>query len=137
MATQTLTVRLPDRIYSRLEKRASESHRTIEAELIEVLATAIPTEVVMPPELANELALLDKLDDSSLWKLAQDTLSPQTSARLEQLHLDERAEGLTEPERCELANLVQQYERTTLVRARAAMLLNHRGHDVSKLVAAK
>ena len=82
MATQSLTVHLPDRLYSRLEERASDSNRTVEAELIEVLATAIPAEFEMPPELATELALLDQLDDASLWKLPREKLPAETSATI-------------------------------------------------------
>jgi hypothetical protein len=134
MATQTLTVHVPDRLYSRLEQRASESNRTVEAELVEVLSTAIPTEFEMPPELGRELALLDQLDDASLWRAVQEKLPAETSARLEQMHLKQRGEGLSETETDDLAELVRQYERTMLVRARAAVLLKHRGHDVSKPV---
>jgi plasmid stability protein len=137
MATQTLIVHLPDRLYSRLEERATESNRTVEAELIEVLSTAIPAEFEMPPELGKELALLDQLDDASLWQAAREKLPAETSARLEQMHLKQRGEGLSETETHALADLVRQYERTMLVRARAAVLLKHRGHDVSKLVASE
>jgi len=135
MATQSLTVHLPDRLYSRLEARASESNRTVEAELIDVLSTAIPAEFEMTPELGKELALLDQLDDASLWQTAREMLPAETSARLERMHLKQREEGLSETETHTLADLVRQYERTMLVRARAAVLLKHRGHDVSKLVA--
>jgi plasmid stability protein len=134
MATQSLTVHLPDRLYSRLEARASESNRTVEAELIEILSTAIPAEFEMTPELGKELALLDQLDDASLWQTAREMLPAETCARLEQMHLKQRREGLSETETHALADLVRQYERTMLVRARAAVLLKHRGRDVSKLV---
>jgi plasmid stability protein len=135
--SQPLTVHLPDRLYSRLEARASESNRTVEAELIEVLSTAIPAEFEMTPELGKELALLDQLDDASLWRTMREMLPAETSARLEQMHLKQRGEGLSETETHALADLVRQYERTMLVRSRAAMLLKHRGHDVSKLVASE
>ncbi len=137
MATQSLTVHLPDRLYSRLEERASDSNRTVEAELIEVLATAIPAEFEMPPELATELALLDQLDDASLWKLPREKLPAETSAHLEQMHLKQRGEGLNEPETNALGTTVRQYERMMLVRAHVAVLLKHRGHDVSTLVASE
>jgi hypothetical protein len=137
MATQSLTVHLPDRLYSRLEARASESNRTVEAVLIEILSTAIPAEFEMTPELGNELALLDQLDDSSLWQTAREMLPAETSARLEQTHFKQRGKGLSEMETHALADLVRQYERTMLIRARAAVLLQHRGHDVSTLVASE
>src|ERR1035438_3154000 len=122
MATQSLTVHLADRLYSRLKARASESNRTVEAELIEVLSTAIPAEFEMTPELGKELALLDQLDDASLWQTARAMLPAETGARREQMHLKQRREGLSETETHALADLVRQYERTMLVRARAAVL---------------
>jgi hypothetical protein len=82
-------------------------------------------------------AILDQLDDAALWQAAREKLSAETSARLEQMHLKQRKEGLSELETHEVADLVRQYERTMLVRARAAVLLKHRGHDVSKLVSSE
>jgi hypothetical protein len=134
MATQSLTVQLPDRLYSQLEERASQSNRTLEAELIEVLATAIPVEAELPSDIDKEIAQLERLDDASLWQAARESLTAETSARLEQMHLKQRREGLSETEARALAEMIRRYERTMLVRAEAAALLKSRGHDVSKLV---
>jgi hypothetical protein len=134
MATQTLTVELPDRLYSRLEERASQSKRTLEAELIDVLATAIPIQADLPPDVAKEIAQLEQLDDAALWKAAHGALTAETAASLEKLHFQQRREGLSEADAHTLATMVRQYERTMLVRAEAAALLKTRGHDVSKLV---
>jgi hypothetical protein len=134
MATQTLTVQLPARLYSRLEERAFQSNRTLEAELIDVLATAIPVEADLPPDIAKEIAQLEQLDDASLWQTARDSLTGETSACLEQMHFKQSREGLSEKESHTLAELVRQYERTMLLRAQAAALLKKRGHDVSSLV---
>ena len=134
MATQTLTVQLPDRLYTRLEERASQSNRTLEAELIDVLATAIPIQSDLPPDIAKEIAQVEQLDDASLWQAARESLTAETAACLEQMHFKQRREGLSETEARTLAALVRQYERTVLLRAQAAALLKKRGHDVSSLV---
>jgi hypothetical protein len=135
MATQTLTVQLPARLYSRLEERASQSNRTLEAELIDVLATAIPVDAeLLPPDIAKEIAQLEQLDDASLWQTARESFTGETSACLEQMHFKQSREGLSETESHTLAELVRQYERTMLLRAQAAALLKKRGHDVSSLV---
>jgi plasmid stability protein len=134
MATQTLTVQLPDLLYSRLEQRASQSNRSLEAELIDVLAAAIPVGTDLPPEIAKEIAHLEELDDASLWQTAQATLTAETSECLEPMHFRQRRDGLTEAESHTLAALVRQYEQTMLLRAQAAVLLKKCGHDVSKLV---
>ena len=40
MSTQTLTIHLPDPLYTRLQQRARQFNRTLEAELLELLNTA-------------------------------------------------------------------------------------------------
>jgi len=64
MSTQTLTLHLPDRLYARLQQRAQQSNRTLEAELVEVLSTAVPADESLPHPLAEEVARLDDMDDA-------------------------------------------------------------------------
>ena len=40
MSVQPITVNLPTALYSRLRRRAEESRRTVEAELLDVVTTA-------------------------------------------------------------------------------------------------
>jgi hypothetical protein len=107
----------------------------VEAELLEVVATAVPIEDELPPDLAEAVASLTLLDDQALWQAARSRLTATASAQMEALHLKRQREGLTEAEAQTLAGLVRQYERAMLVRAQAAMLLKQRGYDVSELVA--
>lgn len=72
-----------------------------------------------------------RLDDESLWQVARSRLPDDVSARLEALHLKRQAEALSETERQEISRLLRQYDRTMLLRARAAVLLKQRGYDVS------
>ena len=53
------------------------------------------------------------------------------AARLEELNWHRQAAGLNERETDEASRLLRLYERTLLVRARAAKLLKDRGHDLS------
>jgi plasmid stability protein len=134
MPVQTLTVDIPDTIYRRLERRARDTQRTVEAEVLDVLATAIPTEE-LPEDLAQAVAQLAFLDDAALWAAARNRLAADTAARLEELHQKRQREGLTESESQALAALVRLYERTLLIRVEAAALLRQRGHDVTDLAA--
>lgn len=84
-------------------------------------------------ELASAIASLDLLTDDDLWRAARNRLADEFSNRTEQLHHKRQREGLTVAETEEEANLVSQYERIMLVRAKAAQLLRSRGHDVSGL----
>src|SRR3954469_4165988 len=123
MSTQTLTLHLPDPLYARLQERARQFNRTLEAELLEVLNTAVPVEESLPDSLAEDVARLESLDDAELWQAARSRLTRREAALLEILHLKRQKEGLSESEASKLAELVQQYERSMLIRARAAALL--------------
>jgi hypothetical protein len=81
------------------------------------------------------VARLDDMDDAALWQAARSRLSAEASAQLEVLHIKRQRKGLSETEARTLAELVQQYERSMLIRARAAAILKLRGHDLSGLAA--
>ena len=118
MAVQTLTVELPEGLFSRLRQRAAQANHTVEAELVDVLAGAIARDQDLPIELETELAGLRSLDDPALWKLARERLADETSLHLADLHSKRQLEGLTGDESEELTDLVRQYERVMLLRAR-------------------
>lgn len=42
MTIQPVTSNLPAHLYNRLKRRAEQAHRTVEAELLEVVASAVP-----------------------------------------------------------------------------------------------
>lgn len=56
-------------------------------------------------------------------------MSAEASQALEALHLKQRDEGLSPEEDAIRAKLIQEYERTMLIRAQAARLLKDRGND--------
>ncbi|HEV3237588.1 MAG TPA: hypothetical protein VGZ25_11410 [Gemmataceae bacterium] len=131
----TLTLQLPDVIYTHLKQRAEHSQRSVEAELLDLVASAVPATNQLPTDLAEAIAPLALLDDAALWKAARVHLPQDASVRLENLHLKRQREGLTEVEAQTLAGLMREYERGLVVRAEAVALLGQRGHDVSELVA--
>ncbi|QEH38372.1 hypothetical protein OJF2_69730 [Aquisphaera giovannonii] len=133
MSTQSLTLHLPDGLYTRLQQRAHASRRTLEAELLDVLSAAVPGEQDLPGSLSTDLAQLAAMDNAELRRAARSRPSEEASAQLEALHLKRQRDGLTESEARTLADLVGQYERSMVLRARAAALLKERGHDVSGL----
>src|SRR5262245_18383358 len=133
MPTQTLTLHLPDGLYSRLRQSAQESHRSLEAELLDVLSNAVPGHDALPHSLSVELAQLDTMDDAELWRAAKSRPTSKAAAQLEALHMKRQKEDLSESEAHALAVLVDQYERSMLIRARAAAILKTRGHDLSGL----
>jgi plasmid stability protein len=134
MTTQSLTLHVPESLFSRLKERADQSHRSVEAETLEVLATAVPPAEELPADFAEALDPLALLDDAALWEAARRRLAPEVATQLDELHLKRQREGLTEAERQTLATLVRRYELIMLVRAQAAAFLKQRGHDVHELL---
>ena len=134
MTVRPVTVNLPSELYDRLKQRAEETHRTVEAELLDVVSSAIAPTDELPSDLADALSALTLLNDADLWRAARSHLPDEVGSALEALHLKRQREGLTEDEASTLAMLVRQYERFMLVRAQAASLLKQRGHDVASLV---
>lgn len=133
MNLQPVTLSLPKSIYNRLRQRAEQSRRSVEMELLDVVATAMPDNEDLPGELAAAIADLKLLDDEALWRAARSHLDPKPGAQMEALHIKRQSEGLSESESQTLDGLVRHYERAMLVRAEAASLLKARGHDVSTL----
>lgn len=134
MPVQSLTLNVPEPIYTRLRERALQANRTVEAELLEVLAAAVPVDSDLPADFAAAISPLQFLDDDSLWRAARGRLAPEVAVRLEDLHRKRQQEGLSEIEKRTLADLIQQYEKTMLIRAQAAATLKQRGQDVRNLL---
>lgn len=134
MTTPVISIKLPDSLYKSLKKSADKKHRSVEAELMDVVTAAIPVATELPDDLDKAVSSLDTLDNSALWQAAQSILSPEARDRLEELHFKMQSSGITEAEAQEEETLLREYERAMLVRAEALYLLKLRGVDVSSLL---
>lgn len=134
MSGQSILLNLPDDLYRRLTVQARLSHRSLEEEVLRVVATSVTPETALSKELDDELSQLEALSDDALWLVARSHLSSRDAARLEALHSRRQRDGLTAREANTLDELVRRYERFMLVRARSAVLLRQRGYNVSTLV---
>jgi hypothetical protein len=135
MTIQTVTLNMPGALYDRVKRRAEQAHRSVEMELLEAVAMAVPAADGLPPELAETISSLAHLDDETLQRAARSHFSAQKAAELETLHLKRQDEGLTRDEAQRAAELTRQYERAMLIRAQAMGLLMQRGYDISALIA--
>src|SRR5437870_3934878 len=106
MPVQSVIVHLPDVLYARLRQRAEQAQRSVEDELLEVVATAVPASEELPGELAEAVASLALLDDVALERAARSRLAAEAAERMEALHLQQQRQGLTATEAGELAGLV-------------------------------
>ena len=135
MAVRTVTIELPDDLYDRLHRRAVEAHRSLAAEVVQVLEAAVPSEDDhVPSEWVDELARMNVLDNTALRRAARAGLAARDVRRLESLHFKLQAEGLTEAEEQEEQSLVRAYQRAMLLRGQALALLKQRGQDISPLL---
>lgn len=129
-----VTLQLPVSLYDHFRNRAEQTQRSLEAELLEAVATAATDEEALPVDLEQTVADLQVLDDDALWRAARNNLSEETRDRLEALNLKQQREGFTLSEREEHSQLLRQFDRAILIRSQAIKLLKERGHDISDLV---
>lgn len=122
-------------MYQQLKRRADATFRSVEDELLTVVATAVPASDELPQDLEEAISPLGLLNDEALWRAARTRITPEAAEHLEELHTKRRREGLTGAETHALTALMWQYDRAMLVRAQAAALLKQRGHDVTSLLA--
>lgn len=123
-----MTVNLPGPLYERLARRATRTHRTIEAELVDAVATLPDEPDELPADMAEAIAALHLLGDDELWRAARQRLAPEKSSEIEELHRKRKRDGLSVSELEALATLMKEYTRIMLVRSRSAALLKQRGH---------
>lgn len=136
MASDTVTIQLPDDLYRRLERLAELSKQPLEGLIVKTLSASLPA---LPDDLApatrDALQSLEGLSDAALWQRAQDTFPQDQYERLTQLR-EQRYEGaLTAEEREELDRLLAAADLLTLEKAYAAVLLRWRGHRLPSLAA--
>jgi hypothetical protein len=137
MAAHAVTLRIPAPLYDHFQSRAERAHRSLEAEILDVVATVAADEEELSQDLAEAIGDLELLNDDELWRAAQNRLPDDAKSQLEALNLKQQRVKLTPAEKETLEHLVQQYDQAVLLRAEAARLLKERGHDVSKLLTAR
>lgn len=135
MSVQTMTIQLPEKIYEHLKRRAENSRRSINDEVVEVIAMAVHEEARLSPDMDDVLEQLDYVDNDTLWRMARSRLSEEEARRLEELNWKQQQDGLTKEEEEERENLLWLYNRRLLVRAKAMALLKERGQDIEELFA--
>jgi hypothetical protein len=132
MATQTVSVELPDEVLRRLQDMAAATRRS----LADVLAQTIrgnlpPTPADLPPAQRGLMAELELLGDEALWAVAREELPPKDWRRHRRLLLKAEAEELTVAERRELDALREATDRFVMRRSIALALLKWRGHTIA------
>lgn len=131
MTTKTITLQIPENIYTRLQQAAQATRRTLDEVVLHAVQVGSPPRWDdAPASYQADLAALDRLDDDTLWPVVRRRTSAETMARYQEL-LDKNAEEtLTAAEREDLTRLRMEAERLMLCKAHAAALLRWRGYAV-------
>ncbi|MDJ0732518.1 MAG: hypothetical protein QNJ47_00275 [Nostocaceae cyanobacterium] len=131
MATETVTLHIPEILYQRLVNTAHAQGCPIEEVIIHALGVGSPPEWNdVPEEFQADLAALDKLDDDSLWQIVRSRKTAEEMQRYNLL-LERNSGGtISDGERLELMELRHEADRFMLCKAQAAVLLRWRGHRV-------
>ena len=135
MSARTLTVAVPEEVLARIRDRARQAKRTVEAEVVNLLADATRAEDALPADITAAVAAIGALDEPALRVAAESRLSKKESARLAALHRKRQKDGLTRAEDKERRDLMRRYEKAMVVRATALAELHKRGVDVTGFVA--
>lgn len=127
MATDTVTLRLPDDLYRRIERLASLTGSPMEGIIVRMLASSLPPlPDDLPPATRDALLQLEQLSDDDLSAVETTAISSGDYARLTKLR-ERRADGVISPEeQAELERLTQAADTLTLQKAYAAVLLKWR-----------
>jgi hypothetical protein len=131
MSTRTVTLRLPEGLYIRLQQAAQATRRSLDDILLHAVQVGSPPRWDdAPAEFQADLAALDRLDDEALWRIARSRMTEADMGRYQEL-LDKNANDTLQAEECdELVNLRTEADRFMLHKAHAAALLRWRGYQV-------
>ena len=129
MTIHQVTVGLPETLYLRLQRTAQATRQTLADVLLRVVQVGSPPGWEdAPAEFQADLAVLDRLDDDALWKIARSRQTDSDMVRYQALLDTNAADALTPAERAELTDLRTAADRFMLRKAQAAAILRWRGH---------
>ncbi|MBN1546600.1 MAG: hypothetical protein JW902_08075 [Syntrophaceae bacterium] len=131
MDGRTVTLQLPEELYLRLQHAAQATKQSLNEVFLRVVQIGSPPGWEdVPAEFQGDIAALDRLDDTVLWRIARQKQSEAEMVRYREL-LHKNANGtLTEAETQELQALRMAADRFMLRKAHAVALLRWRGHAI-------
>lgn len=131
MPIETVTLQIPEIIYTRLVNTARATHRPLEEIILHVLQVGSPPAWDdIPSEFQAEVAALDKLDDNTLWQIARATKTMNDMERYNVLLEGNSNNTLSGEEHLELMTLRHEIDLFMLCKAQAIVLLRWRGHNI-------
>lgn len=130
MTQQMVTLQLPENLYRRAHRAARTSQQSLEETLVRVLDTALPPAEADLAELGREMQALVEADDQTLLQIANQMMPVEHQHRMHELLDIQGMRRLAPDEQLELNELINEYSRLTLLKAKAYALLARRGHGL-------
>ena len=131
---ETVVLQIPEALYQRLAIAAGATQRSLEEVILQALQIGSPpTWKDVPEEFQTDLASLDRLDDNSLWQIANSKKTILEMERYDFLLSKQKNIELTASERLELESLRTDSDRFMLRKSQAAAILKWRGHNFSRI----
>jgi hypothetical protein len=125
MQAMELKLRLPEKLYQRLEQAARLAQYDVKDFILSALEAVVPPlPDELSPESAADLARWALLDDEALRAIAEAFLPPKLQGRYTTLLRKEEERRLSAREREEWEALKQQYQRISEKKAKARFLLD-------------
>ncbi len=127
-----VTLPVPAAIYDRASHMAEVTSQSVEAVLLQQLKDAFADPLPeLPPHEQRELNALTLLSDEALWTIAREQMVEKKQVRMQML-MDANVEGvLDNRQQSELEALIEQGQRLSLRKAKAAALLTERGYTMT------
>ena len=132
---ETVVLQIPEALYQRLAiADGGATQRSLEEVILQALQIGSPpTWKDVPEEFQTDLASLDRLDDNSLWQIANSKKTILEMERYDFLLSKQKNIELTASERLELESLRTDSDRFMLRKSQAAAILKWRGHNFSRI----
>jgi hypothetical protein len=129
--THSIQVDLPVELFEQIREAAARSDQPVESVLVDSLSLLFGTPWTDWEQL---MATLETLPDAQLWALVYRRMAWPAGGRLRELTARGKQAALSDEEQNELAALIDDADRQTLLRSRALLALRQRGHDIQKLL---
>ncbi|MCY4072172.1 MAG: hypothetical protein OXG60_12815 [Chloroflexi bacterium] len=126
MEEPTKKLQVPAAIFERAEAIARESDRSAESVMLDGLSLLFGA----LPDMELEPEALKDFEDEQLWALVHRRLTPKQDARLRDLLDLGNQGGINSQDEGELAQLVAMVDQQMVLRSKALVLLQRRGHDI-------
>jgi hypothetical protein len=134
MATQKVTVELPEPIFRQLARIAEATQQPLEVLVAQSVASNLPPSPDnAPSEMQADLLKIQSLSNEELLEIAQRQVSVEQQERHTSLLEKNQASELTPEEQQQLSELRSDVDRLMLQKAYAWSILRWRGHRIPPL----